>query len=85
MSKTINITGQFSMAVFDQFSMAVYIIKAVLKLILSYDITIFINRGAHNLFNRDIHSCIRGVITSLRSSHTIDDYYVFCRRLLTSS
>ena len=24
MSKTINITGQFSMAVFDQFSMAVY-------------------------------------------------------------
>jgi len=24
MSKTINITGQFSMAVFDQFSMAIY-------------------------------------------------------------
>jgi len=25
MSKTINITGQFSIAIFDQFSMAVYI------------------------------------------------------------
>jgi len=28
MSKTINITGQLSMAVFDQFSMAVYILHS---------------------------------------------------------